>query len=271
MQNLNFKVFNFLILITIFFTSCQSKYSLDNRVKNLNELVKNSPFDEVFIKTSLFNLKSFQKIEDKNLPIKFYIEGDGFSYIDKYTISSNPTPLEPTALKVALNDSYPNIVYLARPCQYINSQNCSEFFWGEGKYSFEIINSISEAITILKGNSKSKQIKVVGYSGGGTIALLLGTYREDVEEIVTIAGNLNPKLLHELYEIPVMKKSLNPMDFINRLKNIKQTHYIVKNDEVVPKEVSNSYFNAVIDSNLIKIIELENSTHNTVFKTLFLN
>ena len=48
------------------------------------------------------------------------------SWVDRFTPSSNPTPTNPLAFKMALVDESENIIYLARPCQYEWSNNCNE-------------------------------------------------------------------------------------------------------------------------------------------------
>jgi pimeloyl-ACP methyl ester carboxylesterase len=43
----------------------------------------------------------------------------------------------------------------------------------------------------LKQRSGSTRLTLVGYSGGGTIAVLLAARRSDVAEVITVAANLD--------------------------------------------------------------------------------
>lgn len=49
----------------------------------------------------------------KGGPLRIYIEGDGFAWINPYTPSADPTPSETTALNLAQKDPFANVIYLA--------------------------------------------------------------------------------------------------------------------------------------------------------------
>ena len=50
--------------------------------------------------------------------VNIYIEGDGRAWLNKNRPSLDPTPKNSLALKLAEIDPAPNVIYLARPCQY---------------------------------------------------------------------------------------------------------------------------------------------------------
>jgi len=72
--------------------------------------------------TSTFVLTAYERFQLDPKPslhaIHVYIEGDGNSWKNKYTLSDNPTPKQPIALQLALQDPHHQVIYLARPCQY---------------------------------------------------------------------------------------------------------------------------------------------------------
>ena len=76
-------------------TSCAVP-NLDKRVNYINEL-NSSEFSEVVYQNSL-TIYSLQKINN-NQEVIVYIEGDGLSWIDRFTPSSDPTPKNPLAFK----------------------------------------------------------------------------------------------------------------------------------------------------------------------------
>jgi len=262
-----------LILLSIFviyiFTGCSNKYNLDNRIQNAQNIALDANFYEDDIYTEVFTIKSFFKIKDKNLPIKFYIEGDGFAWVNKKIVSSNPTPINPIALKLAVLDDYPNIVYLGRACQYVTNDNCNNSYWTNKRFSQEAIDSINFAIDILKSRSNSEKIKLFGFSGGGAVAVLIASLRLDVDEITTVAGNLNHKLLHEYHNLPYMEDSLNPYDVAPLVSSIKQRHYVSSNDEVIPISVIESFIGSSINNSDIKIIDLIEPTHTHGWEEFF--
>lgn len=252
----------FSLFIVIFaFSACSTKYSLDNRITNAKNLVSNTSFIEEDIFTSFFVLKSYFKIENPNMPIKFYIEGDGFAWINKNTISSNPTPINPVALKLALQDNYPNIAYIARPCQFIDDLNCNEQYWTNKRFSQEVIDSFVDAITILKDQSDSKKVELVGFSGGAAISVLVAANRNDVSKITTIAGNLNHELLNRYHHVSQLKGSLNPVNVAAKVSNIKQVHFISLNDKLIPPKIVESFVEKTPYDADIKVIELNEPTH----------
>lgn len=228
-------------------------------------------FQSKDINTDYFNLRVYVKIKDKNLPLKVYIEGDGFAWIDRHTLSSNPTPVNPVALKLATMDTYENIAYIARPCQYITNKNCTKEYWSHKRFSKEVIQSINQAVSILKKQTKSNQIKLVGFSGGGAIAALLAAKRDDVKDIVTIAGNLNHELLNKHHNTSPMSGSLNPVDIASSISHIKQIHYIGGKDTIIPRKIAYSFKEASINFTNIQIIDIPNATHLNGWKVIFKN
>lgn len=246
--------------ILFFLSSCTSKYSFENRLQTAKTIKINNSFDEKVYSSKKFDFNVFYKIENSKKPLKIYIEGDGLAWINRYKISSNPTPINPIAFKLAALDKYENILYLPRVCQYNSKRNCSKIYWTDKRFSKEIIENTNEVITQLKKDFNIKELELIGFSGGAAISVLLASKRDDIKSITTIAGNLNHKLLHKMHNIPSMNESLNPIDFTYKVENIKQTHYIGLDDEVVYKEVIGSFVNSFKDKSKIELIEV-NATH----------
>ena len=59
-------------------------------------LVEAKPF-------TLFTLSQRRPASDRSLQV-IYIEGDGLAWLDRTTVSANPTPQQPVALRLALAD-----------------------------------------------------------------------------------------------------------------------------------------------------------------------
>ncbi len=250
-----------LVFLVLFFTGC-GKYSLENRINLANTIIKQNNFKVQDIQTDTFNIRTYQKFNTKNSTLRIYIEGDGFAWVDRYTLSSNPTPINPVALKLAMRDKSQNIAYIARPCQYIMNSYCSDEYWADKRFAKEVINSINQTITKLKQQSKAKDIELIGFSGGGAISVLVASIRDDVKKIVTVAGNLNHKLLHSHHNIPNMIGSLDPMKITNKISHIKQIHYVGEDDKIVPLKIANSFKMATKNKKNIKIIVVPNTTHS---------
>ena len=88
-----------LLLSFLFLVNC-SQNSIETRNNLIDELNLNK-FNKKIYTTSYFSIYSLEKIRNDGKLI-IYIEGDGMSWVDRFTISSNPTPNNPTAFKLAL-------------------------------------------------------------------------------------------------------------------------------------------------------------------------
>jgi len=151
-------------------------YSL-SRVNTLDHLSSSQYLKKERIQTKYFNLFT---CKDKTANI--YIEGDGLSWITSHTPSNNPTPINPVALKLALQDKNPCIIYIARPCQYINNYKCKTIIWTNKRFSTKIIKSYNEALNNIKKKYKISSYTLFGYSGGGAIATILAAKRDKVQK-----------------------------------------------------------------------------------------
>lgn len=248
------------IFIIIFITGC-GKYNLNNRIDLANNISKKNNFKSKDIQTEVFKLRTYSKINNNTSPLKIYIEGDGFSWVDRYTLSNNPTPINPIALKLATIDKSQNILYIARPCQYIKNNKCQNKYWSDKRFSKEVVDSINQVITIFKKQSKIQNIELIGFSGGGAIVTLIASLRDDVQSIVTVAGNLDHILLHKYHNIEPMVGSLNPIKIVNKISHIPQVHYVGENDKVIPLSIAKSFKSYATNSKRIKIRIIKNTTH----------
>jgi len=211
--------------------------------------------------TSNFNLFSYSKVSKECNSLKVYIEGDGFSWVTRSIVSDDPTPINPIALKLMNIDESQCKIYLARPCQYVTTEQCHEKYWTTKRFSDEIIQSFYEALDALKLQYHNKEFELVGYSGGGAVALLVGARRDDIKRIMTIAGNLDTKRWVEYHSLSPLEGSLNPADFWIKLQNIEQIHLIGEEDKVIPKDIFDSYISKFEDKTKIHSLQYE-ATHN---------
>lgn len=191
----------------------------------------------------MFWITTFQRITNKQSPYVFYIEGDGLFYIGKQ-ISDDPTPIHPMLLELASMDWSPNVVYIARPCQYtlmhLNPQ-CNYAYWTDKRMSEAAVGSINEVIEITNDN---KPFSLVGYSGGGGIAVLIAARNKNVKNIITIAGNLDHARFNEYHKTKQMLGPLNPIDYVSYVRNIPQLHATGGSDIVVPPFIADNFVRA---------------------------
>lgn len=168
--------------------------------------------------------------------LTIYIEGDGLAWLSTDTPSSDPTPRDPLALRLALAQPSGNAAYLARPCQFagIDSPRCSQRYWTRARFAAEVIEAMDAGVTQLKSRFGARQLTLVGYSGGAAVAALLAARRTDVERLVTVAGNLDHRAWTTHHRISPLTDSLNAGDAAHQLRAIPQTHFFGSLDKIIP-------------------------------------
>jgi pimeloyl-ACP methyl ester carboxylesterase len=179
-------------------------------------------------------------------PLAVYIEGDGLAWLDRTTVSANPTPARPVALRLALNDLNAAL-YLGRPCQYLTADQttrCDPRYWTSHRYAPEVVEALSRIIDRYNGNGRDG-IELIGYSGGGVLAALIAARRTDVVRIVTVAANLDLVAWTRTLGVDPMTASLDPAREAERIGGLRQYHLVGALDKTVPPSVVQSYIGAL--------------------------
>lgn len=235
-----------IFLISIFLSGCSTTHDVASRVKHSQDIASQNNFQRQLVKGGDFTLTTYQRITDCNLPFVFYIEGDGH-LADGSINSNNPTPVNPMLLKLATMDKRPNVVYIARPCQYTPLEmnpKCINDYWLDKRMGQEVVNSINDVINTINNGQK---FSLVGFSGGGGLTILIASQNSNVKDIITIAGNLDTKKFDKHHNNRgYLIHSLNPIDYAKQVNNIPQLHLSGMDDKRVPPFIAELY---VKDSN----------------------
>jgi predicted esterase len=244
---------------------CASCSSVNSRIKQADTIASKASLRKEPVAGKNFRLITFRKITDSKAALHVYIEGDGRAYVNRAMASHNPTPGNPVGLKLASIDPSPNILYIARPYQYYESSESFAYqskYWTTARYSDKVAGDINEVITQVKNKSNIRDIILIGYSGGGALAALIAAGRNDVTLLVTVAGNLDTDFHTSLHNVSPLEESLNPADFPDKLKNVKQIHFVGGRDTVVPPSVAESYRKKIAPQpENFRIIEIKENTH----------
>lgn len=188
------------------------------------------------INTDKYTITTYQRITDNISPIHIYVEGDGNSFDAHGHPTSNPTPRGMLMRHLAMRDPSANVVYMARPCQYIMSNACTRSDWTIGRFSSDIVDSVATAIKDIAAN---RPVVLIGYSGGAMITGLVINKNPDIDvrEWITIAGVLNhAEWTGHFGDVP-LSSSLN----LDELPRVAQRHYIARGDRVVPNKLSQKW------------------------------
>ena len=213
-------------------------------------------FNYVPIDSGEYKIATWQKIQNPtDSHIHIYIEGDGNSFDAYGRPTNNPTPHGMLVRDLVASDDFANVAYVARPCQFIKTKNCSESDWTSGRFAKKIIDAETTAVRRIAGD---KKITLIGYSGGAMVSGLIIAQNPElkVEKWITVAGVLDHKKWTGYFGDAPLNESMN-MEF---LPNVPQKHFVGGRDDVVPYDLAKNW--ADVDD----IIILENATHDNFGK-----
>ena len=201
----------------------------------------------VAMKGGAMPLFALARVADASAALRVYIEGDGYAWANRNQPSADPTPRQPIALELALLDRHPNLLYLARPCQYLSppAKGCKPALWTSHRFSPEVIDMMEEALTGYAQAHEVRKLELVGYSGGAALAVLLAARRSDVLSLRTVAGNLDSEGINRLHRVSPMPGSLNPLDVARALTGLPQLHFVGGQDVVVPAGIARAFLERV--------------------------
>ncbi len=215
------------------------------------------------IPTRDFTLASWQKITDPFGTYKIYIEGDGYAFNAHGCATQDPTPKGTLMRELAFGDASPNVIYLARPCQYIKSPICSKRHWTTARFAPEVINAEYAAIKQVAGDNP---VILIGFSGGAQVAGLIASAKPglNVKKIITIAGNLDHLAWTQYHNLPPLNESMNLESYRKQFAQIPQIHYVGSDDKVMPPVLVRDFVGK--DT---RVFEVRGATHNSGWEEIY--
>lgn len=224
-------------------------------------------FHAINFYTDPFILHGFLRVvgSSQDKPLVVYVEGDGRAYVNRRTPSSDPTPENPMGMRLAMLDPAPNVLYLGRPCQYNDPvEACPMRYWTLERYAPVVVDSMNQALDLAKERIGASKLHLVGYSGGGAIALLLAEKRQDkgdVLSVTTIAGNLDHAFWTELHGVTPLEGSDNPADAAALVGDLPQLHLAGGDDDIVPPAVARSFMKKLPEGAPAELVVVDEATH----------
>lgn len=210
-----------------------------------------------------FTLASWQKITNPSGVYKIYIEGDGYAFNAHGRATQDPTPKGILVRELAFGDNSPNVVYLARPCQYVKSPICSKRHWTTARFAPEVINAEYAAVKQIAGDNP---VILIGFSGGAQVAGLTASAKQglNVKKIITIAGNLDHLAWTQYHNLPPLNESMNLESYRKQFAQIPQIHYVGSDDKVMPSVLVREFVGK--DT---RVFEVRGATHNSGWEEIY--
>lgn len=234
-----------LVFFGVLIGGCAARPFVDSR-RLAQDLARAGGLTESRVKAGGFDVRVYHKgLQRRAGCLHVYLEGDGNAWPTPYRRSTDPTPLNPMALKLAARDPGASVLYVARPCQFAESTalaRCNPEFWTSRRYSPEVVAAVDRVLDWAQaGPGHERRIGLVGYSGGGTVATLVAAGRRDVAWLVTVAGNLDPGAWAAWHRVTPLRGSLTPLDVADGLRSVPQLHLQGANDSEVPPALATGY------------------------------
>ena len=226
--------------------ACSSVPTPALRSQQALQLAQQAHWQPLVLDTSPFRLQAFRPAQwQAHDVLTVYIEGDGLAWLTSSQPSADPTPVTPLALRLALAQPEGNAAYLARPCQFLADQpTCQRRYWTDARFAEEVVGAMDQAVEQLKEQARARELVLVGYSGGAAVALLLAARRDDVRQVVTVAGNLDHAAWTAHHRVSPLQRSLNPADQRQALIGLEQVHLVGELDRITPPELARQYIAA---------------------------
>jgi len=167
-----------------------------------------------------------------------YLDGDGLPGADGHP-SLDPTPRHALVLQLMALESLSSL-YLGRPCYHgrATSTGCRPALWTTARYSEVVVSSMAAALRRVLAADGVDRVVWIGYSGGGTLAMLLAPRFPETAGVLTVGANLDVDAWTDHHGYPRLTGSLNPATLPPLPGQIYQRHYVGSRDVVVPPRVT---------------------------------
>jgi hypothetical protein len=166
-----------------------------------------------------------------------YLDGDGTPWRGDRP-AADPTPRSTLVLDLMRLDAHAS-VYLGRPCYHglVADPGCAPALWTDARYSEPVVSSMAGALTRHLAARGHERLAFIGYSGGGSLAVLLAPRFPQTVAVVTVAANLDIDAWAARLHYRRLVGSLNPAWQPPLPPHVYQRHYVGARDLVVPQEI----------------------------------
>ena len=209
--------------------------------RRIDEIAANAQLTRAIVQGTRFHHVTYVRDTADDATLTVYIEGDGIPWIRGREPAPDPTTREPLAL--ALMVASPDAgLYVARPCYQLQLEaTCRPELWTFARYGDEVVASMVSAIARQLETRRAQSVRLVGYSGGGVLAVLIAERLERVTHVITIAANLDVAAWSSHHGYLPLADSLDPARS-ERSHAFREMHLQGALDRTVPSATTRDYF-----------------------------
>jgi len=201
-------------------------------------------------------------VPGRNGTLTVFIEGDGRAFVRRHPFmppqpSDDPTPDRATGLNLALAEhaqgGFP--AYLARPCQFGGraATGCSDYYWAEGRFSEPMVAAQDAALDQIRARLGAQSLRLVGWSGGGIMAMLLAARRSDIVGVMTLASPLDHVAWTRRRDRTPLLGSLELVPPPAALSRLPQVHLLGSEDRLVTNRDQAAFLSALPNAQSLTI------------------
>lgn len=174
--------------------------------------------------------------------IHVYLGGDGSPARAARHDPLDPTPGRDPTLELMATDPRPR-VFLGRPCHH-EAGPCDPVHFTLGRYGEPVVASMVAALEQFGREQRlapAVEWVLIGFSGGGTLAVLMAERLANTRAVVTLAANLDLDAWARDHDFEPLVSSLNPTARAPLPDTVLQIHLFAGRDTNVPPRFSRRF------------------------------
>lgn len=186
--------------------------------------------------------------------VHLYLDGDGSPWLGTGRIATDPSARDPLILDLLRRDDETALL-LGRPCYYQPTPvaRCEPWLWTMGRYSEAVVASLEAAAKTLLARYPRAEVTLIGFSGGGTLAVLLAPRLPRVNAVVTLAANLDIDAWTAAHDYTPLAGSLNPATLPPLPASIRQRHLFGARDRDVPRALAARFLERQVAAEVVEV------------------
>jgi pimeloyl-ACP methyl ester carboxylesterase len=128
-------------------------------------------------------------------------------------------------------------------------------------FAEEVVAATDTAISALKRQAGAQKIALVGYSGGGTLAMLVAARRSDVSGITTVAAPLDHGAWTRVQNVSPLAGSIDTTAYLPQLARVRQRHFVGRDDKIVPPNLAGDFIRRLGAGADARVIPIDGYSH----------